>query len=391
MLKNKCKVLLLLIVIITLISTISFCTEEPINYDNEIMPISENDENTVGTEQTEESSTPKWENNDLFLFGDKVEVNQIVDGNVFVIGNEVVINGEIGGDLFVCAKKLSVTGGYIYNSLFAVANEVTIDGIILDVYVSANNFTLGTNGYVYRDLKAFADTITLNGQVKRDAYLSASNYYFNEANGVLINGNLKYSSKAEISIPENIVEGTITYSSNLDKEESVASKIFSYIFNAINALVYTLVIVLLSIWLAPKFVNRVTKMDTKKAFVSLGIGIVAPLVITCVLVLLLISTVCVNVALAATFAFIAICMSGTAFASIYFGGLFAKLVKWDGNLKFVLSSLIAALIIWIVSQIPYIGDFFGFLIALFGLGTLLVNVVYKKEMPSEALETKTEE
>lgn len=395
MLKNKCKVILLLVIVISLISSISFCTAEPTaldNYDNEIMPISEDEEETAEINETEETSTPKWVNNDLFLVGDKVEVNEIVDGNVFVFANEVVVNAEVGGDMFVCAKKFTVNGGFIYNSLFVVADEVNIDGIVLDVYSCANKFTLGANGSVYRDLKAFGDTININGTVRRDAYLSASNYSFGTSNGVLISGNLKYSYNHDVSIPEDIVEGSITRSDIIDEEESVASVIFSYIFKAINTLVYVLVIVLLSMWLAPKFVDRVTSMDTKKAFVSLGIGIVAPIAIILALIILLLSTVFTDVAVATTLIFIAICMSGTAFASIYFGKLFAKAVKWEGKLKFVLATLIAALIIWAISQIPYIGGLFGFLVALFGIGTLFVNAVYRKENAmQEVVETKTEE
>ncbi len=395
MLKNKCKVILLLVIVASLISSISFCTTEPAtldNYDNEIMPISETGEGTTETNELEETSTPKWVNNDLFLFGDKVEVNEIVDGNVFVFANEVVVNAEVGGDMFVCAKKFTVNGGFIYNSLFVVAEEVNIDGIVLDVYSCANKFTLGVNGSIYRDLKAFGDTININGTVKRDAYLSASNYSFDASHGIRISGNLKYSYANDISIPEGIVEGSITRSASIDEGESVASVIFSYIFKAINTLAYVLVIVLLSMWLAPKFVARVTSMDTKKAFVSLGIGIVAPIAIILALIILLLSTVFTDIAIATTILFIAICMSGTAFASIYFGNIFAKSVKWEGKLKFVLATLIASLIIWIISQIPFIGEMFGLLVALFGIGTLFVNAIYRKENAvQEVVETKTEE
>lgn len=395
MLKNKCKVILLLVIVASLISSISFCTVEPRtsdNYDNEIMPISENGEGTTETNETEGTSTPKWVNNDLYLFGDKVEVNEIVDGNVFVFANEVVVNAEVGGDMFVCAKKFTVNGGFIYNSLFVVAEEVNIDGIVLDVYSCANKFTLGANGSIYRDLKAFGDTININGTVRRDAYLTASNYSFDASNGVRISGNLKYSYANDISIPEGIVEGSITRSASIDnEEESVASVIFSYIFKAINTLVYVLVIVLLSMWLAPKFVARVTSMDTKKAFVSLGIGIVAPIAIILALIILLLSTVFTDIALATTFIFIAICMSGTAFASIYFGNIFAKAVKWEGKVKFVLATLIASLIIWVISQIPFIGGIFGLLVALFGMGTLFVNAIYRKEdAKQEVVEDKAE-
>ena len=85
-------------------------------------------------------------------------------------------------------------------------------------------------------------------------------------------------------------------------------------------------------------------------------------------------------------------MSVKAFASIYFGGLFSKLVKWDGKVKFVLATLIASLVIWAIRQIPYIGFIFSLLVSLFGIGTLLVNVVYRKEkeVQEEVIKEKSE-
>lgn len=380
MLKSKCKFLLLLVIIISLVSTLSFATVEPRTSDEtDVMPISETDENIIVEDSTDITEEPEWINSDLYIAKDKVELNQVVDGNVFVVANEVVVNGEIGGNLFVCANKLTIEGGYVYSSLYAVANEITINGIIYDVYSVSNNFTLGADGFVYRDLRASANTLNINGKVRRDAYLSGVTYNFNAENGALIGGNLEYSSQSELNIPEGIVTGEVKYNAATIKEEPVAEKVFSYIFDAIGILIYTFVVILLALWLAPKFVNRVTSMSTKKACVCLGIGIVAPIVIIIALFILLISTICFNVALATTLLFIVVCMSGTAFASIYFGSLFTKLVKWDGKVKFVLATLIAALIIWLISKIPYIGGFFGFLISLFGIGILLVNIVYRKE------------
>jgi fumarate reductase subunit D len=380
MLKNKCKILFLLVAIVTLISTLSFATDE-----SDIMLISEDegnaiveDEDYVDTEEESDTSSDDWIENDLYIFDDKVEINQIVDGNVFVFANEVVVTGEIGGDLFVCANKLTIDGGYVYSSVFALANDITINSMVYDVYAVSENFTLGEDGYIYRDLKLLTNTVNLNGFVRRDAYITATTYNFNEENGYLIFGNLKYSSNSEITIPDGIILGDVSYNQNVVEEQTVSERILSYVSNAVNSLVYTLVVILLTLWLAPKFVDKITNMNTKKALSCLGIGIIAPIVTVIALLILLVTTVCTKVALAGAFIFAVICMSSKAFASIYFGGLLAKYLKWDKKSKLVLSTLIATLIIWLISKAPYIGGIFSFLIALFGIGTLLVNVIKEK-------------
>lgn len=396
MLKKKFKVLFLLITVITLLSTLSFSTIEPrtTGEDSEegIMPISEDEVTPISEEEVSESDDEEWINSDLYIIQDNYVLDKVVDGNAFILANEVTISGEVGGNVFVCANKLTVDDGYINGSLFVVANEVVINGMIYDVYAACDNFTLEKDGFIGRDLKLTSNNFNLYGKVRRDVYVSAAHYNLPEASEPLVGGNFNYSNNSELTIPKEIVVGEIRYSKEIVPEESVFEKVSSYIFDAINVLVYTLVVIVLAILLAPKFVERVSNMDTKKAFISLGIGILVPIAVIIALFMLLISSVASMLSVAGILIFIAICMSGTAFASIYFGSIFVKLVKWEGKVKFVLASLVSALIIWAISQIPYIGGIFGLLVALFGIGTLFVNAIYRKEIAvQEVVETKTEE
>lgn len=396
MLKRKFKVLFLLITIVTLLSTLSFATIEPRttgeDSENGVMPISADETIPISEEGTPNLEEEEWINNDLFIMQDKYVLDKVVDGNAFIFANEVTINGEVGGNVFVFANKLTVNNGYINGSLFVAANEVVINGMIYDVYAACDNFTLEKDGFIGRDLKLTSNNFNLYGKVRRDVYVSAAHYNLPEASEPLVGGNFNYSNNSELTIPKEIVVGEIKYSKEIIPEESVFEKVSSYIFDAINVLVYTLVVIVLAILLAPKFVERVSNMDTKKAFVSLGIGILVPIAVIIALFMLLISSVASMLSVSGILIFIAICMSGTAFASIYFGSIFVKLVKWEGKVKFVLASLITALVIWAISQIPYIGGIFGLLVALFGIGTLFVNAIYRKEIAvQEVVETKTEE
>ena len=45
---------------------------------------------------------------DVYLTGNDVVVNDIIDGNLFVFANSVTINSQIGGDAFILAKKLII-------------------------------------------------------------------------------------------------------------------------------------------------------------------------------------------------------------------------------------------------------------------------------------------
>lgn len=387
--KTKSKILLSILLILVLVSSYCFATVEPRTSEPEatsedVSAISETDET-----ETTEITTSNWVNSDLYVAEDVVTIDKVVDGNAFVVGKEVTITGEIGGDLFVCADKLNIEGGYVYSSIFACANEITINGVVYDVYAFCNTLNLESDGFIYRDMKVAGTNVNINGKIRRDAYITCSNITFAESSSTLIYGNLEYSSGTEATIPEGAVAGEVKYSATEQIEETeinVGSIILSYVTDLLQTLVYTFVVALLLVWLTPKFVERVGKMSVAKSFASLGIGFATPIALIIVGIILLISSVGASIFLSGIFAFVLLAFVGHTIASIFFGRIFTKVLKMEGNVKFILFTLLSSLIIWAICQIPVLGGFFSFIIAIFGIGTTIVNMVYKKEKVEEKTE-----
>ncbi len=384
MLKKKSKILLsVLFVVLLLLSSVCLATEDTSLIDDSVVVTSDTN-NTQEVDTT--SSTANWVNTDLYLSEDKVTIDKVVDGNAFVAAKEVTVTGEIGGDLFVVADKVTIEGGYVYSSLFVCANEITINGVVYDVYAISNNFNLESNGFIYRDLKVTGSNINLNGKIRRDAYISAKSLTLNEQSGTIVYGNLEYSTPSEITIPEGAVSGSVKYNvntSNTEKETSIASIILGYVSEAIQALLLTFVLTVILLWLTPKFVNRVGNMSVGKSFASLGIGVITPVVLVIVALLLAISVIGLKMLLPATFIFVVFSLIASSITSIFFGKLFTKLLKTDSKVKFVLFTLLSNLVLWLLTKIPFVGGFIGFLIYAFGIGTLLVNIVCRKEVVVE--------
>ena len=212
MLKSKLKVSLILLTILLLVlMPFSLADDE-----NQVEPISSQDQSTpVQTAQpdqedsnsnTNATSTDEnsFKKSDVYLAGDNITVDYIIDGNAFIIADTVTISSQIGGDAFICAKTINITEqGYIFSNLFAVSESLNIDGVVYDVYSCANTVTV--SGYIYRDLKATCDTLNIFGTIGRNAFASTSNINFIKTNGseqsqVLAQGNvsgdLNYSSKS---------------------------------------------------------------------------------------------------------------------------------------------------------------------------------------------------
>lgn len=378
MLKSKSKIALILLLVIVLISGYSFATsevtatEEDIN--NAIVETSD-DSDEVETTSSDES----WVKNDLYICQDNVVVEDIVDGNAFIIGKNVTIKGEIGGDLFVMADKLTIDGGYVYSSVFACANEMTVNGIIYDIYAITNSFTLNEDGYIYRDLKISSKSCNINGKIKRNAMLNCSEY--NLSDSAVIGGNLEYTANEDISVPEDVVTGEVKRNAQESSkvEKTIGSVILSYVSDLIKTLLYTLVVTLLLIWLAPKFINRIANMSIAKDFTSLGIGLAAFAAVIVGSIILMFTVVGIPLAISSIVLLAILASISFSITSIFFGKLFSKLLKAEGNVKFVLVTLACSIVLWLLCKIPVLGGLITLLITLFGVGATIVNIVSKKE------------
>ena len=150
--------------------------------EGETVTTTQGEEEVGTTENSAETATQEqveYKQQDVWLTGDNVTIDYIVDGNVFVAANNVTINSQIGGDVFVVANTVTVgEQGYIFSNLFAVADSININGVVYDMYSMSN--TMQISGYVYRDVKAIANKIDIAGIVGRNAFVDCSNINFIE-------------------------------------------------------------------------------------------------------------------------------------------------------------------------------------------------------------------
>ncbi len=384
MIKTKLKIFLFTFCLLIFISSCCFATEDlTTQVQEEVDQLAEEEQGII-------EETSDWTNGDLYVAKDNVTISNVVDGNVFVIADEVTITGtgEIGGDLFVVANKLTVEkGGYIYSSIFACAKEIMINGVVYDVYATCNDFTVGDDGFIYRDMKVMAPHIKIEGTVRRNAYVSTSNMEFGTMEQVYIEGDLHYTNQTEIEIPQTAVGGEVKYSAtSVDTKTSVGNIILSYIEDLLQTILFTLVVSLAFVWLSPKFVERVGKMGVAKAFTSLGVGFAAPIAFVLVAIILALSTVGTSLVICGAFIAVVLCYIGFSIASIFFGSLLAKWWKAEGNIKRILCILAASAILWAISQIPILGGLISFVLCLFGIGTTIVNIVWKEEKKEKVQE-----
>lgn len=395
MLKNKMKFIALLLVMILSI-TIPFTSlahNETEENSEDVVVINEEEATSEEAVEVEDTtfSEDNFKKSDIYLFGDDITIDYIVDGNLFVIANNVTINSQIGGDAFICANSITITDqGYIFSNLFSVSDNLEINGVVYDLYTISQNTTI--NGYIYRDVRIAANTINIYGTVGRNVFANCANINFVEnedtnteeitlnAQG-MIGGNLNYTAKQEISIPEGAVSGDI----NFEKETITNTNVVQDYIMSLGTFVVTVIIIwLLCLWITPKFLEKTsTFLTTKKVLPAIGFGILAPIVLAILSIVLLILGLTSTIGLLLlTMLFVFAAISTSVFV-ISANNVICNKLKIQKKIGTFGMLILSAIVLWAVSLIPYVGSIIGFIMAILGFGIIVSSLVLKEKAKKE--------
>ena len=386
MFKTKAKLVLIILMLITLVlSPLCFADDEEQNIDNaELLSEEESiQEQAIELIQNDQHQ-PEIKSGDQYLIGDSVVVDSVIDGNLYVIGNDVTVKSQVIGNVFVMANKVTIDNqGYITGSLYALGNDIEITGVVYDVYTSANNTTI--SGYVYRDVRSVSNNFSIYGTIGRDAYITANNIAFskendNESSNGAIMGNLDYTANSELNLPENTVNGKVTFN---QYKESTTSPIY-YVILACSSIIFVLAIWGLFKWLSPKFIDNCDKLVTAKTLKTVGFGLLGLIVLPIIAVLLLIAGITASVGLLLLFTYFILVFISHAVSIIAINNIIAKKLKFETTLKTFLLLIATSLVVLLVTFIPIVGGLINLVITILGMGIVLVSLISKNKNLDEA-------
>lgn len=387
MLKKKLGIIaLLVILVLSLTMPIVKADNEDKNNDNQENLQVEllNEDNSKEAEEIESKAddiSKTLEKKDVYITepGDVV-IDYAVDGNLFVVANSVTINSQVGGDAFICAKTVNVDNqGYIFSNLFVCCNELNVSGVIYDLYNLSQNTTI--SGYIYRDIHSATNTLNLDGTIGRNAYISAENINFatsednkgetSTTNHTMIYGDLNFESPNNIDIPDTAVVGSVVRS---DSSENFSNTILNYILDLGTFITTVLVIWLLMLWLAPKFLTKTDYLVSKKVLPSLGLGILTTICILVCGIILLIIGLTSEVALLGFSLLMLLLGIGLPVFTIALSKFICKKLKNEKILITLGVLILTSSIIWLTNLIPFAGGIINLIIKFIGLG-IIVNYV----------------
>lgn len=126
---------------------------------------------------------------DLFVSGNRVEVDGTVKGDLFASAQEVIVNGEVEGSLFITGQTLKVNGqvgGSVYGGGYAltIGREVKIGR---NLYFGGFSLTTEKSSTIGRSLYAGDYQTILDGEVANDVQVGGGAL---ELNGI-VGGDVK--------------------------------------------------------------------------------------------------------------------------------------------------------------------------------------------------------
>lgn len=384
MLKKKFSIIALLIILVISLTMpiVKADNEDENNHeveDSQVELLSEDNSEESEVNESESMDISKvLEKKDVYIIepGDVV-IDYAVDGNLFVIANSVTISSQVGGDAFICADKVTVDkNGYIFSNLFASCNELNVSGVIYDIYNLSQKTSI--DGYVYRDIHTATNTLDLDGTIGRNAYVSAENINFatlenNAENKVvtagntIIYGDLHFESPNNIDIPDTAVVGAVVHSDN-------SNVILDYIWDLGTFIATVLVIWLLMLWLAPKFLAKTDYLVSKKVLPSLGLGALATIAIIIATIILIIIGITAEVGLLGFSSLMLLLGIGLPVFTIALSKFICKKLKNEKILVTLGVLILTSIVIWLTTLIPFVGVLINLVIKFIGLG-IIVNYV----------------
>jgi len=307
---------------------------------------------------------------DLYVGGQTVVINGIVDGDVYIAADNVFITGTVSDDVYIAGETV-VLSGNVYGDLIAFGATVEITGsvgknsyLIGDVINSSGSVVndliaigreVETRGYIDEDLIALGGVVTVKSAIAEDLITFGTDLSISEAS---VSGKT-YQQKGNFSVQDFdfVFNPSISWSNVVSTTLVTGASL--YLIGAL--LIYIMPV---------KTLNIVKKStETREEFIkSFATGFVILFILSIPTLLLL------------TFTIVGIPLVSVLFTLLLFLILFGRLWVEIGigklilsstgqkNFSFYLALLIGRCVSILINLIPIIGTIYIVAITLVGVG-----------------------
>jgi cytoskeletal protein CcmA (bactofilin family) len=329
---------------------------------------------------------------DLYAFGQRIDVRGRVTGDVVAAGQTVSVSGAVGRSATVAGQTVDVSGPVTGSvraagQSVAVAGQVQGDALLAgasanvqraasvgrDVLLGAANASL--DGPIGRRLLAGAETLSISNRVGGDARAEVGSLRLED--GALIQGSLNYISRQEASIaPGARVVGQVSRSEpHRDERERPADPVADRIGDWIRGLIGISVFGLLLLLLVPRAVIRAAITVGSDPLPSFGIGLATILLVPLAALLTFIIGLFVGLwwlGLLAMAAYVLLFPVGLVASALWLGRRLFDVTRRRGHV--LVEFLIGVLLLSLIGIVPILGGLVLAIATVVGIGAVLLSL-----------------
>ena len=313
------------------------------------------------------NNTVKTVNHSMFTAGDDVSTNNMVKGIDFTAGNNLNISGSSEYGMF--AGNSIKFKGMVTRDLFIAGNDIVIDSsanIARDLYVAGNSITISAD--IKGNVFLAAREVSIDSkEIDGDVTLTGNKLTISD--NTKINGTLKYNDNIEYSNTNASIKEVKTYHVEDNNKDEIPS-ISSILLGIVTSFLVALAIYLL----LPASYKVLDEANKDKVLKTFGNGFLFLIAVPVISIVLMISIVCMPLAIITLILYGIIIYLSSIISSVYFGRLIGNKVLKLNNVY--LQILIGIVITKLVKLIPVIGGLYSFVIIVLGVG-LVYNMLMK--------------
>jgi cytoskeletal protein CcmA (bactofilin family) len=309
---------------------------------------------------------------DLYASGGQVRIDGTVDGDLIAMGGQVQIAGEVTGDALIASGSVDISGEVSGDARLGTGQATVSGSVGEDQVVGSGQVTITSSGQVGEDFIFGAGQTTLDGRVEGDVLGSTG----------------RYRKQGTIGGTEDVTVGR-------DREPTASERLL----DALQRFVAILAIGALLLWLLPRVIDGTAGTLRRRPWASFGVGILGMVgfVVLCVAILFVGVLIAVGlgfiqlddlvgitifgtataITIAAFVFFIAVAFAAQAIMGLFLGRVGTGADPGRRWMALVLGVLLVAILI----SLPVVGGWLGLVIALFGLGALILEFWPRRRTP----------
>lgn len=336
---------------------------------------------------------------DVYLAGEEIKVNAAVKGDLVIAGGTLMVNDSIHGDLTGAGGDLSIEG-HIADDVRVAGGKITIDSEIGDdLVVFGGEVVITENARINGKLICFAGDVTINGEVIEKLDVRGGEVSINGTirgpskvmgEDITIGSNAKFykdieywNSDGNLDFKNSLVNAKAQFNEDLGKGKSQLSlrtfgtkSLKLWLYYVLSAF---LVILVLHALFRNAFSSAIEVIENNW-LKSFGFGLIYLIGIPLLIILALLMIIGIPLGLFATVVFLFSLLFGHLVAALLVAYYLRNRNEKDwGFWSITFLALLCAIILRILTMIPFAGILISVVILSITYGALTLKVLHSKK------------